>query len=135
MDAALVELVWRRANSICEYCRMPQVFDAAPFHIDHIIARKHNGLSVPDNLALACYQCNLFKGPNIAGLDPLTNVLCPLFNPRRDIWSFHFLWQGAVLAGISNLARTTIAVLRINEPARISHRASLITEGVFPPKV
>jgi 5-methylcytosine-specific restriction endonuclease McrA len=133
MDAALVELVWRRANSICEYCHLPHGFDASPFHIDHIIARKHNGLSVAANLALACYQCNLYKGPNIAGLDPQTNTLCPLFNPRQDIWSQHFTWQGAQLIGLTDVGRTTISVLQINEPTRLSHRESLISEGVFPP--
>lgn len=40
MDAALRELVRRRASGRCEYCRLPQ--DAAPyftFHVDHIRAR------------------------------------------------------------------------------------------------
>lgn len=132
MDAALVELVWRRAKSICEYCRMPQAFDASPFHVDHIIARKHNGLSVDANLALACYQCNLYKGPNIAGIDPQTKKLCPLFNPRHDTWSQHFAWRDAELIGITDVGRTTISVLQINTSARVAHRQSLIAEGVFP---
>lgn len=38
MDRALRELVWRRAEDRCEYCRMPQEYDDAPFEIDHIIA-------------------------------------------------------------------------------------------------
>ena len=25
-----------------------------------------------DNLALACHRCNLHKGPNLSGIDPLT---------------------------------------------------------------
>ena len=43
-----------------------------------------------DNLALACPDCNLAKGPNIAALDPETNGLTPLFHPRRDVWTEHF---------------------------------------------
>ena len=32
-----------------------------------LIAEKHGGLTVPDNLALSCERCNSHKGPNIAG--------------------------------------------------------------------
>lgn len=48
---------------------MPATRDALPFHIDHVIAEQHGGMSVAGNLALACYACNLPKGPNIAGID------------------------------------------------------------------
>ncbi len=121
------------AKSTCEYCRLPQAFDASPFHVDHIVARKHNGLSVAANLALACYQCILYKGPNIASLDPQTNALCRLFNPRQDVWTQHFVWQRGELIGLTDIGRVTISVLQINEPTRLSHRESLISEGVFPP--
>jgi hypothetical protein len=41
MDEELIELIWDRAGSACEYCLMPQIFYPAPFEIDHIIARQH----------------------------------------------------------------------------------------------
>jgi HNH endonuclease len=34
---------------------MPQEFDDAPFEIDHIIARKHDGPTVASNLTLSCF--------------------------------------------------------------------------------
>jgi hypothetical protein len=40
MDAALAELVWRRAASACEYCQVPQTADELPFHVDHLPLRR-----------------------------------------------------------------------------------------------
>jgi len=61
MDAALEQLVRRRANGRCEYCRLPQVASGVPFEIGHIIARKHKGRSTASNLALTCIYCNGYK--------------------------------------------------------------------------
>jgi formamidopyrimidine-DNA glycosylase len=85
MDAELVESSWRRARSCCEYCHLSQEHSLLAFEIDHIIAKKHGGRTVAKNLALACYYCNSFKGPNIGGLDPYTGKLTQLFNPRRHL--------------------------------------------------
>jgi hypothetical protein len=38
MDAALVDLVWERADSTCEYCGLPAALSLLTFEIDHIIA-------------------------------------------------------------------------------------------------
>jgi hypothetical protein len=133
MDAALVRQVWQRAHYRCEYCRVAQEFDRLTFEIDHIIARKHGGATVARNLALSCFLCNSFKGTDLAGLDPRTRKLTPLFNPRRHKWGRHFRWIGPILRGRTAIGRTTIAVLRLNDSIRITHRADLIAEGVFPP--
>jgi hypothetical protein len=91
MDQALRSLVRRRVGDVCEYCRLPQASSRfVCFHVEHIIARQHRGSSHEDNLALSCGYCNYHKGPNIAGLDPETGQLVPLFNPRRNRWSDHF---------------------------------------------
>jgi hypothetical protein len=86
MERELVELVWLRAHSCCEYCQLPQANALLAFEIDHIVAKKHGGETVPENLCLSCFYCNSFKGPNIAGLDPQTGRLARLFNPRRHHW-------------------------------------------------
>ena len=99
----------------------------------NIRSQKHQGTSDLDNLALACFYCNSYKGPNIAGYDPDTGQLFPLFNPRRDTWGEHFLWTGAVLAGLTPVGRTTIEVLCINQPDRIEHRLRLIELEMFFP--
>src|SRR5437870_5600037 len=133
MDQELVVLVWQRAQSRCEYCQLAQEHSEPTFEIDHIIARKHGGQTIPENLALACYYCNSFKGPNIAGLDPLTGKLVQLFHPRRHRWRRCFQWSGPVLVGRTPIGRVTVVVLAINNPQAIALRQSLINEGVFPP--
>jgi hypothetical protein len=128
MDKALQELVRRRASERCEYCQFPQ----PPFHIEHIVARKHGGKTTEDNLALACVRCNFHKGPNLAGIDPEGGALIRLFHPRRDIWSGHFRWQGSRLIGLTSSGWATIAVLEINGVLRVQVRDRLIIEGLMP---
>jgi HNH endonuclease len=133
MKLQLENLVRRRAQNVCEYCRMPQEYDDLPFQIDHIIARKHGGLTTARNLALACFLCNNHKGPNIAGRDPRTGRIIRLFHPRQHEWQQHFQWEGAHLVGVTAIGRATVAVLEMNLPHRIALRQSLIEENLFPP--
>lgn len=135
MNSKLENLVWRRAQRICEYCRMPAEYDELPFQIDHVLARKHGGQTVARNLALACFSCNSHKGPNIAGRDSKTGRIVRLFNPRRDSWAEHFHWEGAWLAGLTAIGRATIAVLEINLSHRATLRQALIEEGFFHPAI
>jgi hypothetical protein len=133
MERALQELVWERAGHRCEYCQVAQEHDRLPFEVDHIIAKKHRGPTRAGNLCLACFADNNHKGPNLAGIDPQTRELTPLFNPRRHKWSRHFRWDGPVLVGRTAIGRTTIVVLEINLDYRVAFRQGLIDEGVFPP--
>ncbi len=106
MNEAIREFVRNRAAHRCEYCRIPQ--DAllwAKFHIEHIRARQHGGTDDPENLALACRRCNLCKGPNLSSIDPETEVLARLFNPRTDSWSEHFALVGHRIIGLTNIGR------------------------------
>src|SRR5947209_8120925 len=130
MQRTLEEEVWRRAGGICEYCHMPHEYDDARFEIEHIIARKHGGRTVLSNLALACFYDNSYKGPNIAGLDPVTGALVGLFHPRRHKWSRHFRWDGPFLRGRTAIGRATVPVLEMNHPKRVALRAALMDEGV-----
>lgn len=132
MDQPLTAVVWQRARSTCEYCRLPQTLSPIPFEIDHIIALKHGGATNAANLALACFYCNSFKGPNIAGIDPSTRRIVRLYHPRKDKWWRHFRWDGPVLMGRTSIGRATIAVLEINHRDAVAVRQALIEEGVFP---
>jgi hypothetical protein len=130
MDAALEQLVRSRARFRCEYCLLPEKLVSTPFQFDHIIARFHGGATTADNLAYACFHCNNFKGPNIAGIDPESGQIVRLFHPRRDTRSDHFNWNGERLIGLTPFARATIATLRLNHPHRLIVRRSLLLEGV-----
>ena len=74
----------------------------------------------------ACY-----KGPNISGIDPHTGKLTPLFNPRRHKWTHHFRYDGGELLGRTAIGRTTVEVLRINQPNLIALRELLMEDGLF----
>lgn len=125
MDNTLREIVRQRAECRCEYCRMSQEYDVFPFQIDHIISLKHHGSSEVTNLAFSCYNCNSYKGPNIAGIDPETDEITRLFHPRRDRWDEHFFWDGLYLRGCTAIGRTTVDVLSINRPERVELRRTL----------
>jgi hypothetical protein len=81
-----------------------------------------------------CHFCNRHKDPNIAGVDPKTRRIVPLFNPRRHKWSRHFRWDGPVLVGKTPAGRATVGVLKINLDHRVGFRRELIEEGGFPPE-
>ncbi len=131
MDLDLEKLVWSRAGAVCEYCQMPQRFDDLPFEIDHVVASSHGGKTAAGNLALSCFMCNRFKGPNLAGMDPQTGRLAKLFHPRRHAWTRHFRWDGALLIGKTPVGRVTIRVLHINDFPRVRLRSQLVSEGVL----
>lgn len=50
-----------------------------------------------------------------------------------DRWQDHFEYHGAMLIGLTPVAKATIAVLEINLRHRIDHRQGLVAEGVLPP--
>lgn len=110
---------------------MPTAFYRVPFQIDHIIGKQHEGPATLGNLALACYHCNLHKGPNIAGKDRATRRMTRLFHPRRDRWQDHFRWHGAKLVGKTAIGRTTIAVLNINQSSYVLVRKALMDAQLF----
>jgi hypothetical protein len=132
MDASLRELVVLRSAGRCEYCRISQRYFTELFQIEHIVARQHRGPTVESNLALACARYNRHKGPNLAGLDPLTHELIRLFNPRTDSWSDHFQEDitGEIL-GTSAIGRTTTYVLDMNSPRRIQLRSAIAAIDEF----
>jgi hypothetical protein len=125
IDAATRRLVRERAGDKCEYCGLPQVRSPlAALQIEHILPRKHGGDDNPSNLALACIDCNLSKGSNIAGIDPVTTVTTELYHPRCQNWNAHFEWQGINIIGKTAIGRTTIEVLRMNSEEQLQLRVT-----------
>ena len=131
MNRALLLQIRRLAENRCDYCRLPAEYDPLPFQIDHIIAQQHGGATLLENLAWSCLHYNKRKGPNIAGLDPLTGVLAALFHPRRQSWKRHFAWSGPTIVGRTRSARATIRVLAMNDIDAVAFRAELMEEGIF----
>ena len=125
MDTATKRLVRQRAAFRCEYCRLPQDHSPlAALQIEHITPKKHGSTDSPDNLALACIDCNLSKSSNIAGRDPETSLLKLLFHPRQDRWEDHFELEGVHIIGKTAVGRTTIYVLNMNSDYQVELRAT-----------
>ena len=133
MNAAIRLLVRRRARGRCEYCLLPETLSYVAHHIDHILAVKHGGSDLEENLALACSKCSLGKSANLASVDFQTGKLTRLFHPRKDRWHDHFEWVGPLLLGISPIGRATVHCLNINDKYRIAIRRKYIDQGLFPP--
>jgi len=129
LDATTRRLVASRAQSRCEYCRLPQSALDFSFHVEHITPRQHGGTDADDNLCLACDRCNLHKGPNLTGIDPESQSVVPLFHPRRDEWSQHFVFHGSRIEGLNAVGRATVRLLQMNSPRRRALREQLIAEG------
>lgn len=130
MNVALRQQIVAQAGNRCEYCQRSQGDSSIPLEIEHVIARQHRGLTELQNLCLACADCNQFKGPNIAGLDPSSGELTRLFHPRIDIWEEHFRWDQFQLTGLTSIGRTTVYVLNINEPERVALRKYIAAQSL-----
>lgn len=121
-----------RANHRCEYCRRPEMDSFIGYQSDHIIARKHGGKTILENLAHACSICNNAKGSDLSTILENKEILIRLFNPRKDDWFAHFEVEDGVFLPKTDVAEATIKLLKLNEIERILERLDLIEAGLFP---
>lgn len=124
--------VRERAGNCCEYCRVSQTVRLVSFQVDHIIAIKHGGTDATDNLCLACYECNGYKGSNVAAFDPLTRNATKLYDPRRQKWDDHFMINPDGTLSGRTPGRATIFVLRLNDDERVKQRLGERALGGYP---
>jgi hypothetical protein len=109
----------------------PERYATFRHQIDHIISLQHGGQSLLENLAYACIHCNRLKGPNIATLDRVGQVL-GLFNPRHQNWGDHFRLNGAVIEPVTDIGEATVRLLKINDILRVQKRLLLQQAGAYP---
>jgi HNH endonuclease len=117
INEAVKQSVRERANYLCEYCHSLELLSANRFTIDHIVPRSLGGSDELDNLALACRRCNERRYNFVAGIDPETQAIVPIFNPRQQQWTEHFAWtiDGTVIQGSTSVGRTTCVRLDLND--------------------
>lgn len=127
----LLALVRRRAQGRCEYCLIPEVY-VTLHEPDHVIAVQHRGATSAENLALACFDCNRRKGPNLSSVDPETGQVVSLFHPRLDQWKAQFRLDGPWIIGLTAKGRATVELLQFNTPERRRVRQELQWAGRFP---
>ena len=131
ISAALRREVRERAAARCEYCLLAETDAFFPHEADHLIALKHGGETTSANLALACFDCNRFKGSDIASIDPVTGELVLLFNPRMQLWSDHFELRGGLIVPLTDIGRVTEKLLQLNLGSRIEVRERLVALNDF----
>lgn len=127
-------VVAERAVYHCEYCHAPEILFNFPFEVDHILPQSRGGSDDPDNLALACRACNLFKSDFETGQDEESQAEAMLFHPRNDIWEQHFRIdkERSEILGITPVGRATVARLQMNRPRQVTARRRWIQLGLFP---
>jgi len=130
---AAVETV---AGQRCGYCLTPQAITGAALEIEHILPEVAGGLTVEDNLWLACTACNRYKGRRTHGYDGRSGEWVPLFNPRRQRWLEHFSWSkdGAEIIGLTACGRVTVDLLHMNHEEIVGARSLWVQAGWWPPE-
>ena len=122
-----------RASKRCEYCQHPQSISTSRFQVDHIKPKAANGPTELSNLALACSHCNLHKATRQKGIDPLTEEVVGLFDPRIHEWQDHFFLnrENGEIEGQTPIGRATVVALQMNAEQPIQARRNLIRFGVL----
>lgn len=135
IPAELRQLVYNRANGICEYCRSQERFSPQPFSIEHIIPRSAGGTTTSDNLALSCQGCNGHKFTKQKSADPITERIVPLFHPRKQRWSDHFAWSAdaTLIVGLTPMGRAIFDALQMNRIELLELREVLYAAQKHPP--
>lgn len=130
------EAVILRASKCCEYCKSQDKYSPTAFTIDHIVPESLDGTSDFENLAYACFLCNRLKSNKLKVFDTLTEKWVSLFNPRKDAWNQHFVWNedATTIIGTTIIGRCTVKELKLNREKLLEYRNCIIPFGMHPPK-
>ncbi len=125
-----------RASKCCEYCKSQDKYSPTAFTIDHVMPESLDGTSDFENLAYACFLCNRLKSNKLKVFDTLTEKWVSLFNPRKDIWGEHFVWNqdATTIIGTTIVGRCTVKELKLNREKLIEYQNCIIPFGMHPPK-
>jgi hypothetical protein len=132
---ALRRLVADHFHHHCGYCQTSELIVGSSFTVDHILPEVLGGLTVLENLSLACWPCNLRKGKRIAALDPANKVRVRLFHPRQEVWNEYFRWDAddLLIVGLTPSGRATVYALNMNDRERVNSRRLWVSAGWHPP--
>jgi HNH endonuclease len=87
--------------------------------VDHVRSVKHGGLTLEDNMALACFHCNRHKGTDLGSVSVRTETLVRFYNPRTDHWKEHFCWSEARIEPLTDIGEVTARLLEFNHPESV----------------
>lgn len=136
ISTSVRQRICAEARYRCGYCLAQQDIIGVQLHVEHIKPESAGGSSEPDNLWLACSECNLHKGAQTQLLDPQTGEVAPLFHPRLQRWDEHFRWSedATEILGMTPTGRATVLALSLNQPFMLRARRRWAMVGWHPPK-
>lgn len=137
VSSELRKLLGERDKKRCLYCLTDEDNCGLRMHVDHILPESAGGSTSPDNLCLACFSCNVYKGAKQNWTDPLTQEIVTLFHPLRQNWNEHFCWNESKtrIKGLTPCGRATIEALKMNNPAIVNARKRWGSAGWHPPEL
>lgn len=135
INLAIRDRVRSDANNQCGYCLSQQKYVLGVLEIEHIIPKAAGGSNDEENLWLACRLCNSYKGIQTNAKDPITRRTVNLFNPRLQNWNQHFRWTngGILIEGKTDIGRTTVVALQLNNSYAVTVRQAWVSAGWHPP--
>ena len=133
---SIARQVRERADYRCEYCQASEWLTGQQHEVDHIFPIALGGHTILDNLALACSTCNGHKHDKTEAIDPVTNIMAPVYNPRAQNWHDHFAWSkdGLMIIGLTPCGRATLYLLQMNRPLATAARSVWVMVRRHPPK-
>lgn len=136
IPASLRRAIAEQAGQRCGYCQTTPAYSGGQLQIDHIIPLAAGGQTIESNLWLACGLCNRNKRVQTHALDPITNEIVPLFNPRLQVWWDHFAWSedGSHVIGQTPCGRATVVALKLNNDYIVPARKNWVRVGWHPPQ-
>jgi hypothetical protein len=128
--------VAERSGYRCSYCQTAQELTGAEFTIGHIVPESLGGATTGDNLCLSCWLCNAVKNDRIAGIDPESGLMTPLYNPYTQRWTEYFYWveDGLSIVGLTPTGRATVNAIKLNRPSLVISRRLWVGAGWHPPR-
>lgn len=108
---------------LCCYCGIPDPSNhGLDWDVEHIVAQKPHPefMFTPENLAVACKECNSKKGAKetlvdpSATLYPSTSDAFLIVHPHFDDWSDHILRDHLTYASFTDKGQWTIEECRLN---------------------
>jgi HNH endonuclease len=132
----VAERVREAAGHRCGYCLSPQRLVMARLEIEHITPLGKGGTDEESNLWLACPLCNGHKSDKVNAVDPETETVVRLFNPRTQKWFDHFRWSadGLRVVGLTAVGRATVIALHLSDdPRALMVRRHWLVAGWHPP--
>jgi len=132
---SLRQSIEARSPAYCCYCLTQQKNSGVRLTVDHIIPEALGGMTVLDNLCLACWDCNLIKGRRISAVSPISKEEVAFFHPLTQVWNAHFQWSedSSLIIGLTPVGQATIHALKLNRLPLVEARRRWAKVGWHPP--